>query len=147
MTQGNLLLGVIFVSYCEWASSGYLNGDGWGYKSHLSLFFVIMHGDFNTLLKWLYKHKVSIILVDQTHCKHVVQTFKPTPEFNSFQQPKSDMNIASGCPQFAELSVLEDPCYVINSTMFIIKCIVDASKIFHPYWTDIKCYVLRSLPP
>lgn len=68
---------------------------------------------------------------DQTHRKHIVQTFKPTPESNSFQQPKTDMNVASGCPQFAKLNVFDDPCYVRDDLMFI-KCIVDTTKIFHP---------------
>ncbi len=29
----------------------YLNGDGMGYKTHLSLFFVVMNGEFDALLK------------------------------------------------------------------------------------------------
>jgi TNF receptor-associated factor 2/TNF receptor-associated factor 3 len=68
---------------------------------------------------------------DQTHRKHIVQTFKPTPESSSFHQPSSDMNVASGCPQFAKLTVFDEDCYVNNDVMFI-KCIVDTTKIFHP---------------
>ena len=45
----------------------YLNGDGIGYKTHLSIFFVIMRGEYDPLLKWPFEHKVSIILVDQNH--------------------------------------------------------------------------------
>lgn len=41
----------------------YLNGDGQGYSTHLSLFFVIMQGEFDNLLKWPFEHKVSLILV------------------------------------------------------------------------------------
>ena len=75
----------------------YLNGDGMGYKTHLSLFFVLMKGEFDPLLKWPFEYKVSLILVDQNHRKHIVQTFKPTVESNSFQRPVTDMNVASGC--------------------------------------------------
>ena len=42
---------------------GYLNGDGMGYQSHLSIFFVIMRGECDPLLKWPFEHKVSMILV------------------------------------------------------------------------------------
>lgn len=42
---------------------GYLNGDGMGYQSHLSLFFVIMRGECDPLLKWPFEHKISMILV------------------------------------------------------------------------------------
>lgn len=41
----------------------YLNGDGMGYKTHLSLFFVLMKGEFDALLKWPFDHKISMILV------------------------------------------------------------------------------------
>ncbi len=43
----------------------YLNGDGSGYNTHLSLFFVIMRGEFDNLLKWPFDYKVSMILVGE----------------------------------------------------------------------------------
>ena len=109
----------------------YLNGDGMGHKTHLSLFFVLMKGEFDALLKWPFDYKVSLILVDQNHRKHIVQTFKPTPESSSFQRPVSDMNVASGCPQFCKLSYLDDENYTKDDVLFI-KVIVDTSSIFHP---------------
>ncbi len=109
----------------------YLNGDGIGYKTHLSIFFVLMKGEYDPLLKWPFDCKVSLILVDQNHRRHIVQTFKPSAESSSFQRPRSDMNVASGCPQFAKLTVLDDKNYVKDDVMFV-KCIVDTSKIFHP---------------
>jgi TNF receptor-associated factor 2/TNF receptor-associated factor 3 len=109
----------------------YLNGDGIGFKSHLSLFFVLMRGEYDPLLKWPFEHKVSLILVDQDHRKHIVQTFKPTPDSSSFKRPTSDMNVASGCPQFSKNDVLTQDNYVKDDIMYI-KCIVDVSRIFHP---------------
>ena len=109
----------------------YLNGDGTGNKTHLSLFFVLMKGEYDALLKWPFDYKVSMILVNQNQRAHLVQTFKPTPESSSFQRPQTDMNVASGCPQFAKLSVLDDEDYVKENVMYI-KCIVDTSRIFHP---------------
>ena len=41
----------------------YLNGDGSGYKTHLSLFFVLMKGEYDALLRWSFDYKVSMILV------------------------------------------------------------------------------------
>lgn len=109
----------------------YLNGDGIGFNTHLSVFFVVMRGEYDQLLKWPFESKVSLILVDQNLRQHVVQTFKPSPDSSSFQKPRSDMNVASGCPQFAKLSVLEEGNYVKNDILFL-KCIVDTSKITHP---------------
>ena len=104
----------------------YLNGDGMGHKTHLSLFFALMRGEFDALLKWPFDHRVSLTLVDQTRRNHIVQTFKPTPESSSFQRPISDMNVASGCPQFCKLSFLDDDNYIKDNVLFI-KCIVDTS--------------------
>ena len=109
----------------------YLNGDGMGHQTHVSLFFVLMKGEFDSLLKWPFDHKVSLIMVDQKQRKHIVQTFKPTPESSSFQCPVSDMNVASGCPQFCKVSSLDDESYTKDDSLFI-KCIVDTSRIFHP---------------
>ena len=109
----------------------YLNGDGIGFNTHLSVFFVLMRGEYDPLLKWPFESKVSLILVDQNLHQHIVQTFKPSSESSSFQKPRSDMNVASGCPQFVKLSVLEEGNYVKDDVMFL-KCIVDTAKITHP---------------
>ena len=109
----------------------YLNGDGSGEGTSLSIFFVLMRGEYDPLLQWPFEPKVSLILVDQDHKKHLVQTFKPNAQSSSFQRPKTDMNVASGCPEFADLSVLDNTSYVKDDVMYI-KAIVDTSKIFHP---------------
>ena len=109
----------------------YLNGDGSGKGTHLSVFFVLMKGEDDSLLQWPFESKVSLILVDQDHMKHLVQTFKPDAQSSSFQKPKTDMNVASGCPEFADLAVLDNTSYVKDDVMYI-KAIVDTSKIFHP---------------
>ena len=109
----------------------YLNGDGTGEGTHLSIFFVLMRGEYDPLLQWPFEHKVSLILVDQDQKKHLVQTFKPNIQSSSFQKPKSDMNVASGCPEFSKLLILDNPSYVKDDVMYI-KAVVDTSKILHP---------------
>lgn len=109
----------------------YLNGDGVGYKTHLSLLFVLMRGEFDALLQWPFEQEVSLSLVDQTHHENIVRTFRPEPESSSFRRPQTEMNVASGFPKFANLSVFDDPTYVRDDTMFV-KCEVDTSSMFHP---------------
>ena len=109
----------------------YLNGDGSGEGTHLSIFFVLMKGKYDPLLQWPFESKVSLILVDQDHMGHLVQSFKPNSQSSSFQRPKTDMNVASGCPGFADISILDNTSYVKDDTMYI-KAIVDTSKIRHP---------------
>ena len=107
----------------------YLNGDGVGYKTHLSLFFVLMKGEFDALLKWPFKEKVTLTLVEQNHRKrNIVQTFKPNIKRG---HPKSDINGGYNCPRFAELAVLDDHDFMKDDVVFI-KCVVDTTTIFHP---------------
>jgi TNF receptor-associated factor 2/TNF receptor-associated factor 3 len=109
----------------------YLNGDGLGEGQYLSLSFVIMKGEYDALLLWPFDGKVSLMLIDQDRNKHIVQTFKPNSSSSSFTRPKTDMNVASGCPQFASLEVLSNKSYVKDDILFI-KCIIDTDKMVHP---------------
>ena len=38
----------------------FLNGDGMGKGTHLSLFFVVMKGDFDNLLEWSFQCKIKM---------------------------------------------------------------------------------------
>ncbi|XP_062522032.1 TNF receptor-associated factor 3-like [Corticium candelabrum] len=44
----------------------YRNGDGIGRTTYLSLFVVVMRGEYNILLEWPLHHQITFILVDQT---------------------------------------------------------------------------------
>ncbi|XP_065194180.1 TNF receptor-associated factor 2-like [Sycon ciliatum] len=104
----------------------YLNGDGAGKTTHVSLFFVIMRGDFDALLPWPFQQKVRLSLIDQTPLlastqgkRDIVEVFKPNMSSSSFQRPTSEMNIATGCPLFAPKAVLTSDRYVRDDTIFL----------------------------
>ncbi|XP_073496912.1 TNF receptor-associated factor 1 [Phyllobates terribilis] len=105
----------------------YLNGDGTGKGSHISLFFAIMKGEYDALLPWPFRHKVTFMLMDQSNREHVIDAFRPDSTSVSFQRPVIDMNVASGCPLFCPLSKLQSmsSTYVKDNAMFI-RCIIDA---------------------
>ena len=109
----------------------YLNGDGSGHSTHLSLFFALMKGEYDPLLDWPFNHTVSMVLVNQNQGKDIVRRFNPTPDSSSYERPTTDLNVASGCPHFTRLSVLDDTDYIKDDTLYI-KCIVDTTRIFHP---------------
>ncbi|MGH0189281.1 UNVERIFIED_CONTAM: hypothetical protein FKN15_033805 [Acipenser sinensis] len=110
----------------------YLNGDGMGKGTHLSLFFVVMRGEYDALLPWPFKQKVTLMLMDQGPArKHLGDAFKPDPNSSSFKRPAGDMNIASGCPLFVAQTVLENGTYIKDDTIFI-KVVVDASDLPDP---------------
>ncbi|NWU08118.1 TRAF2 factor, partial [Cephalopterus ornatus] len=104
----------------------YLNGDGTGKGTHMSLFFVVMKGDYDALLPWPFRHKVTFMLLDQNNREHVIDAFRPDLTSASFQRPVHDMNVASGCPTFLPLAKLQSPkhAYVKEDTLFL-KCIIE----------------------
>ena len=106
----------------------YLNGDGMGKGTHISIFFVVMRGQFDGLLRWPFRQKVTIMLLDQDNTEHVIDAFRPDPNSASFQRPRREMNIASGCPLFCALTELNKHAYVRDDTMFM-KIIVDTSDL------------------
>ena len=109
----------------------YMDGDGCGKTTHLSFFLTLMKGEYDALLEWPFRHTVTLTLLDQDGAKNIAQSFKPVPTSSSFQRPKNEMNIASGCPMFAPLSVLNNSSYVKDDTMFL-KCQIDTSQILNP---------------
>ncbi len=106
----------------------YLNGDGIGKGSHISLFFVICKGRYDSLLQWPFKQKVTMTILDQEHVKDVSDSFRPDPSSSSFQKPKNPMNIASGCPLFMPISFLDTHAYIRDDTLYI-KAEVDVTGL------------------
>ena len=100
----------------------YLNGDGSGKGTHVSVFFVVMKSEHDDLLPWPFKQKVTISLLNQhtptSTDSHITQSFIPDTRSSSFQKPTKDMNIASGFPKFALKSVLNEKQYSANDTIY-----------------------------
>jgi len=109
----------------------YPMGDGMGKDSHVSLFFVIMKGPYDALLRWPFVHKVTLTMLDQTNpAGDSFDSFTPDPNSSSFQKPVNEMNVASGCPRFYDIERLEmnSDRFLVNDTMFI-KVVIDTSEI------------------
>ena len=100
----------------------YLNGDGEGTGTHLSVFFVIMRGEHDPLLRWPFNHKV-IFKMETMDGGSISGIVLPDATSIAYQKPQSDTNIASGCPMFIPLERLVNEL-LHNDTIFI-KCIVD----------------------
>ncbi|XP_073746148.1 TNF receptor-associated factor 2 isoform X3 [Callorhinus ursinus] len=107
----------------------YLNGDGTGRGTHLSLFFVVMKGPNDALLRWPFNQKVTLMLLDQNGREHVIDAFRPDVTSSSFQRPVSDMNIASGCPLFCPVSKMEAKNSYVRDDAIFIKAIVDLTGL------------------
>ena len=98
----------------------YLNGDGVGKGSHISLFFVLMKSEHDSLLPWSFKQAVRFTLINQRNrANDITEAFAPDLTSPSFQRPQGDMNVASGFPRFAKQSVLNDEGFTKDNVIFI----------------------------
>ena len=87
----------------------YLNGDGIGKGTHMSVFFVLMRSEHDNLLSWPFKQSVRFTLINQVNpTASVSEAFIPDLSSPSFQRTEKDMNVASGFPKFARQSILHD---------------------------------------
>jgi hypothetical protein len=90
-----------------------------------------LNGEHDAILQWPFKYKVTLCLYDQTGAqRHIIDSFRPDITSNSFQRPRSEMNIASGIPKFCPLVAMElyYNSYVRDDTM-VIKVMVDFGNI------------------
>ena len=125
----------------------YPNGDGTAQGTHMSLYIVIMRGEYDAILKFPFPYKFIFALLDQTNNqRHIIETFTPDPNSTSFQQPRSDMNLASGITKFIPLKLLEkeNNPYIHDDTMFI-KVMVDFENISSDLFTHV-CSANPALP-
>ena len=107
----------------------YLNGDGIGKGTHLSVFFVLMRSEHDNLLPWPFKQTVRFTLINQKNpSASITEAFVPDMKSPSFHKPENDMNVASGFPKFARQSVLQDEQYTMGNMIFI-KCQVDTTGL------------------
>ena len=110
----------------------YLNGDGMGKGTHISMFFVLMKGQHDALLQWPFNQKVTFSLIDQASGRRNIQyTFRPDPTSSSFQRPVEEMNIASGCPLFVSHGVVEaaESPYLGPDRILYLKVTVDKTNL------------------
>ena len=105
----------------------YLDGDGSGKGRYISYFLTIMKGEYDALLEWPFQLTVTLTMINQKGNGNIVQSFKPNPNSASFHQPKADMNVASGCPKFAPLSVLDNQEFVVDDVAFF-QCMVNNKR-------------------
>ncbi|XP_028266680.1 TNF receptor-associated factor 5 isoform X2 [Parambassis ranga] len=125
-----------YTGHCGYkmAIKAYLNGDGEGRGTHLSLYVVLMPGDFDALLPWPFRQTVSLSILDQSGAaNHRSLSFRPDPANKCFQRPAAEAisNTAVGFPCFIPLDMLDTPqnaAYIKDDTLFF-KVKVDMSGL------------------
>ena len=102
----------------------YLNGRDRGRGTHLSLYIIIMKGDYDALLDWPYNMKVTFYLLDQSderqHRSHTLSPNLSMPNIKVvFNRPKGKENLGIGNPCFVSHEILESGNFVKEDRIFV----------------------------
>lgn len=114
-------------------ASIFLNGNGTGEGTHMSIYIKILPGEYDALLRWPFSHSVSFTMFDQTvqadKACNIVESFIPDPTWKNFQRPSREPDsLGFGFPRFISHEMVKKRHFVKDDTMFI-RVKVDPSKI------------------
>ena len=98
----------------------YLQGDGMGRSTHVSLFFVVMKSEYDQLLNWPMQKRITFELINHVNqTESVIESFVSNPRSSSFQRPTNNMNVASGCPMFISIERFLTGGFVVDNRAYI----------------------------
>ena len=99
------------------------NGDGSGKNTHLSVFVIVMKGEYDGILPWPFNQKVTFTLVDQQddvqERENVVMHFKANSKLENFARPVSEENPGRGYARFVSHDKLKTRRFIVDDTLFI----------------------------
>ena len=98
----------------------YLQGDGMGRSTHVSLYFVLMKSEYDQLLTWPMQKRITFELINHVNeAESVIESFISNPRSSSFQRPTNNMNVASGCPMFISIERFLTGGFVVDNCAFM----------------------------
>ena len=99
------------------------NGTGNGKNTHLSLFLIIMKGEYDATLTWPFYKKSTFTLIDQQENEHnrenIVESFFSGPKLSSYARPVEKENIGRGLAKFVSHEKLQKRRYIVDDTIFV----------------------------
>jgi hypothetical protein len=106
----------------------FINGDDNARDKYISLFLVIMRGNYDAIIDWPFKFKVTFTLINQSSPeKHYSMSFWSNMMSSSFQRPTTDMNTPYGFSEFFPIGenlnefVQEDTTFVKAEINFMAQ--------------------------
>ena len=100
----------------------YPGGCGDGENTHLSVFIIVMKGEYDAILPWPFKRKVKFILIDQQEDpdqrkNHTFELFEKN--HSSFARPLKEENEGLGWSQFISHENLNSRRFIVDDTLFL----------------------------
>ena len=104
-------------------AEAFLNGLGQGKGTHLSLYVVIMKGEYDAILPWPFQQRVDFVLIDQDNeigaRQNKVWRLSCDRDSDYFKRPNKMKSLGFGCPKFVSLETLRTKHYIRDNTIFI----------------------------
>ena len=99
------------------------NGIHAGENTHLSVFLVIMKGEYDATLTWPFNKKFTFTLIDQQETEHnkenIVMSLTSDPKLSNYARPVKKENIGRGYPLFVSHEELQKRRYIVDDTIFV----------------------------
>ena len=99
------------------------NGQGFAENTHLTVFLIIMKGEYDASLTWPFHKKVTFTLIDQKENandrKNIVRSFTSDSKRKSFERPVKEENVGWGLDKFVSHKELQKRCYTVDDAIFI----------------------------
>ena len=90
-----------------------------GVDNNLSIFIVVMKGEYDDLLTWPFPYKITIQLLNQEQGEDITQWVVPNPLSSSFKKPTEELNLPTGYPRFISLQRIRTNGFIKDDTVFI----------------------------
>ena len=101
----------------------YPNGDGDGESTHLSIYIIIMKGEYDASLTWPFNKQVTFTVIDQQEDanarQNIVNCFNADPSLENFARPVENENKGRGYAKFVPQEKLQKRRYIVDDTIFI----------------------------
>lgn len=101
----------------------YPNGSGPGLTTHVSIFIILLKGEYDAILDWPFQSRVTFILYDQhensNERQNIVSCFIPGGTEKGFRKPTSVVSAGRGYPKFVSHERLWSRKYVDNDSLFL----------------------------
>ena len=99
------------------------NGLYSGENTHLSVYLIIMKGEYDATLIWPFYKKFTFTLIDQQENEYnrenIVMSLTSDPKFRSFARPVKEENVGRGYHQSVSHEKLQKGRYIVDDTIFV----------------------------
>ena len=101
----------------------YPNGFDSGKNTHLTVYLVIMKGEYDATLTWPFDKKFTFTLIDQQENEHnrenIAESATTAPKNSSFARPVKEENPGWGFAEFVSHEKLRKRRYIVDDTIFV----------------------------